>query len=74
LKWVGTGLNEKGIDSVTGNVVFSVDERYFRPTEVNHLLGDATLARTKLGWVPMYNFKEIVYEMMNYDLGETKQW
>lgn len=69
LVWEGEGLSEKGIDKVTGNVVFSVDEKYFRPTEVKSLLGDASLARKELGWEPQYNFDELVYEMMNAELG-----
>lgn len=68
IKWVGEGLNEIGIDTNTGDVVVSVDSKYFRPTEVATLLGDSTKARTVLGWQPKYSFDELVKEMCEYEL------
>src|ERR1700755_2682291 len=56
LEWRGAGLDEQGVDTANGRVVVWVDPRYFRPTEVESLLGDATRARTKLGWQPQISF------------------
>jgi len=67
IEWVGTGIDEKGLDS-TGKVVVSVDPRYFRPAEVDSLLGDATKARKKLGWAPKIGFNDLVREMVREDL------
>jgi GDPmannose 4,6-dehydratase len=67
IRWEGKGLDEKGYD-VSGRCVVSVDPRYFRPTEVDSLLGDASKARTKLGWVPKITFEELVREMVREDL------
>ena len=65
--WEGKGVNEKGFDS-EGRCVVAVDPRYFRPTEVDTLLGDATKAREKLGWAPKISFVEMVREMVQEDL------
>ncbi|WP_323004581.1 GDP-mannose 4,6-dehydratase [Denitromonas sp.] len=67
VRWEGGGLDEKGYDS-NGNCVVSVDPRYFRPTEVETLLGDAAKAREKLGWQPKTTFEELVKEMVREDL------
>ena len=67
IKWRGRGANEKGLDA-NGRCVVAVDARYFRPTEVESLLGDATKARKKLGWKPKIRFAELVAEMMREDL------
>ena len=64
----GEGLYEKVIDRNTGKVIVEVDPRYFRPTEVETLLGDASKAREKLGWTPKISFEEMVQEMMQTDL------
>jgi len=64
----GTGIDEKGIDKATGKVLIEVDARYFRPAEVQRLLGDATKARTVLGWKPTYTLEEMVKEMMEEDI------
>jgi len=64
--WKGEGLNEKGF-SDTGQCIIAIDSRYFRPTEVESLLGDPTKARQKLGWVPRITFKELVAEMVQED-------
>jgi len=68
IRWEGTGVNEKGIDAETGQTLVEVDPRYFRPTEVDLLLGDATKAKEKLGWEPRTSFKQLVREMVQEDL------
>ena len=65
--WRGSGVGEKGYDA-SGNCIVQVDPRYFRPTEVETLLGDATKAREKLGWTPKITFAELVAEMVREDL------
>lgn len=67
ITWKGEGVDEKGFDA-KGNCIVAVDPRYFRPTEVETLLGDATKAREKLGWVPKISFNALVSEMMREDL------
>lgn len=67
IRWEGTGVEEKGYD-ITGRCIVSVDPGYFRPTEVETLLGDASKAKTKLGWVPRTSFQELVQEMVREDL------
>ena len=69
----GHGIDEIGIDRVTGKTVMRVDPRYFRPAEVETLLGDATKAREKLGWTPKITFDELVTEMVEHDLDEAKR-
>ena len=71
--WEGEGMNEKGYESETGKLIVAVDSRYFRPTEVETLLGDPTKAKEKLGWEPQINFKEMVYEMMENDINIAKR-
>lgn len=66
INWKGNGVDEKGYDE-KGNCVVAVDPRYFRPTEVETLLGDATKAKQKLGWVPKITFNELVKEMVQAD-------
>ena len=73
LCWEGKGLNEKGIDKKTGNVLIEIDEKYFRPSEVDSLVGDSSKAQNDLGWIPNEtSFEELVKIMMDYDLGKTK--
>jgi GDPmannose 4,6-dehydratase len=67
LEWQGSGVDEKGIDISTGNTIIQVDPRYFRPTEVDHLCGDASKAKEKLGWEPKITFKELVKDMVSSD-------
>jgi len=67
IRWEGAGLEEKGYDS-SDNCIVSVDPRYFRPSEVETLLGDSTKARTKLGWTPKISFEQLVSEMVTQDL------
>jgi len=68
IEWQGDGVDEVGIDAVTGRKLVRVDPRYFRPTEVETLLGDATKARHKLGWSAEVSFSELVAEMVESDL------
>ena len=72
LSWTGEGLNEKGHDA-NGRCMVSVDPRYFRPAEVETLLGDATKAREKLGWIPQVGFDELVREMVEADLAAARR-
>jgi GDPmannose 4,6-dehydratase len=89
VRWEGSGLEEQGIvEQVeqreksafdasihvkSGDVIVRVDPRYFRPTEVETLLGDATKAKEKLGWVPKITFKELVAEMIHHDMDEARR-
>jgi GDPmannose 4,6-dehydratase len=68
LRWEGTGVEEKGYDAKTGALLVEVDPRYFRPTEVETLLGDSTKAKEKLGWVPEISLDDMVAEMVRGDL------
>jgi GDPmannose 4,6-dehydratase len=68
IEWRGEGAEEKGIDQASGRTLVEVDTRYFRPTEVETLLGDATKARTQLGWKPELTFEGLVKEMVEEDL------
>jgi GDPmannose 4,6-dehydratase len=72
ISWKGTGANEKGYDA-RGRCIVAIDKRYFRPAEVDTLLGDATKARTKLGWRPKVRFSELVAEMARLDLQEAER-
>jgi GDPmannose 4,6-dehydratase len=73
IEWRGEGVDEVGIDAATGRKVVRVDPRYFRPTEVETLLGDAGKARQKLGWSAEVTFPELVAEMVESDLGLAKR-
>lgn len=68
LEWRGTGADEIGIDTTTGHTVVRVDPRYFRPSEVDRLLGDPSKAKTKLGWEPTVKFEALVTLMVEGDL------
>lgn len=68
IRWEGSGVDEKGYDAETGKCIVAVDPRYFRPTEVETLLGDATKAKVSLGWTPQVGFRELVAEMVREDL------
>jgi len=67
IKWKGSGLDEIGYDENTGRELIFISEKYFRPAEVEELLGDSTRARTELEWVPQYSFDELVQEMVDED-------
>jgi GDPmannose 4,6-dehydratase len=73
IEWHGDGLEERGIDARSGRTVFKIDPRYFRPTEVATLRGDASKARDKLGWKPETSFQTLVTEMVNEDLELAKR-
>ena len=68
IAWQGTGVDEKGLDEKTGELRVAIDTRYFRPTEVDFLQGDASKARAKLGWAPKTSFAELVRMMVTEDL------
>ena len=72
LNWEGSGVNERAFN-IDGKVVVKVDPKYFRPTEVETLLGDATKARKKLGWSPKTSFENLVREMVAEDLNSSKR-
>ena len=68
LKWQGTGVDEVGLDIDTNRILVTVDTRYYRPAEVEHLLGDSSLAQQELGWKPKTDLNQLVKIMMDYDL------
>lgn len=72
IRWEGEGVNEKGIDAETGKVLVEVSPEFFRPAEVDLLLGDPTKAKEKLGWNPRKtSFDELVRRMVEHDLGQN---
>ena len=73
INWKGKGEEEKGYDSDTGNLIVSVDPRYYRPTEVESLLGDASKAKEKLGWEPKTTLEELIHEMMENDINIARR-
>jgi len=73
IRWEGSGVDEKGFDTETGECIVAVDPRYFRPTEVETLLGDPSKAKEKLGWEPKITFEELVMEMVEEDLQLAKR-
>jgi GDPmannose 4,6-dehydratase len=68
IEWRGSGVEEIGMDAKSNQPLVSVDPRYFRPTEVDSLLGDASKARARLGWTPQTSFDSLVKEMVAADL------
>ena len=72
IRWEGENENEKGFDQASGKCIVAVDPRYFRPTEVETLLGDASKARQKLGWTPKITFAELVSEMTRVDMQQAE--
>lgn len=73
IRWAGEGIDETGTDEATGTVIVRVDPRYFRPTEVETLLGDPTKAREELGWEPRITFEALVSEMVREDLKSAER-
>jgi GDPmannose 4,6-dehydratase len=73
IKWKGKGINEVGINAKTNNIIVRIDKKYFRPTEVETLLGDSTKAKEKLNWTPKISFVELVKEMVKSDLEEAER-
>ena len=72
IQWQGTGMDEKGIDRNTGKTIVAIDDRYFRPAEVDLLLGDASKAEQALGWKPQTKFSDLVRIMMEAELSTTQ--
>ena len=73
IEWRGTGVDEEGVDATTGRVLVKVDKQYFRPTEIDTMLGDASKAKEQLGWRPTTGFEDLVREMLNHDLALMKK-
>ena len=73
IQWKGDGISERGVNMANGKTIVAVDPRYFRPTEVETLLGDPTKAKEKLGWVPETTFEELISDMVQADLEEAKR-
>ena len=71
--WEGQGKDEIGRRADTGDIVIRIDPRYYRPTEVDELLGDISKARRELGWYPKTSLEELVEEMIKYDLNEARK-
>ncbi len=72
--WSGEGLEEKGHDKKTGKLLVEIDPKYFRPAEVDLLLGDASKAKTKLGWEPTIKFKELIKEIVKSDYEQMQKF
>jgi GDPmannose 4,6-dehydratase len=72
IRWQGVGVGERGFDG-SGNCIVQIDPRYFRPTEVDGLLGDSSKAREKLGWTPRTSFDDLVSEMVREDLRSAER-
>ena len=73
IRWQGAGVDEQGVDAATGRVLVKVDPRYYRPTEVELLLGDPTKAKTKLGWQAEVSLRELVAMMVREDMQQAKR-
>jgi len=73
VKWEGEGVEEKGIDKSTGKVLVEIDPKYFRPTEVDLLIGDPTKAKQNLGWVPKHDLASLVKDMVQADVNLFKR-
>ena len=71
IKWRGEGINEVGFDEITGKELINVSPKYFRPAEVDELLGDSSKARVELGWKPTITFNELIEEMVYHDCGHV---
>lgn len=73
LEWHGAAAEERGVDSATGKTLVEIDPRYYRPTEVDLLVGDASKARDKLGWQALTSFEELVTRMVDHDLESARR-
>jgi GDPmannose 4,6-dehydratase len=71
IEWKGKAVDEKGYDASTGKCIISIDPKFYRPAEVNSLLGDPSKAKQKLGWSPTISFKELVSEMAQHDMNQA---
>ena len=72
IDWYGKGIEEIGKNRKTGETLVKVDERYFRPSEVDYLRGDFSKAKKELGWKPKISFKKLVEEMVDYEINTLK--
>jgi GDPmannose 4,6-dehydratase len=73
IEWRGKGVDETGVDGKSGKTILRIDPVYFRPTEADLLVGDASKAREKLGWKPKTPFAQLVKEMVASDLAEARR-
>jgi GDPmannose 4,6-dehydratase len=73
LVWKGEGLHERGVDEKTGKTIVTIDPRFFRPAEVDILIGDASKARRELGWKPTVGFQELARIMAEADMKSVKR-
>jgi GDPmannose 4,6-dehydratase len=73
IQWSGKGIDEKGIDAKTGAIMVEIDPKYFRPAEVELLIGDPSKAMKKLGWKPRVQLPELIKMMVESDLKEAEQ-
>jgi GDPmannose 4,6-dehydratase len=73
LRWEGSGINEKGIDSKTGNTLVEIDPKYFRPAEVELLIGDSSKAISRLGWKPKVCLSELIKMMVSHDIKRAEK-
>ncbi len=73
LRWEGSGADERGVDTGTGKILVQVDPRYYRPAEVDILIGDASKARERLGWKPKVGLDELVSMMVASDIKDTRR-
>lgn len=72
IEWKGSGVNEVGINAITGKEIINIDPYYFRPTEVDILLGDYSKAKRQFGWEPKTSFDQLIKKMMDFELSGTK--
>ena len=72
IEWSGTGINEVGKNAKSGKIIISIDPVYFRPTEVDLLVGDYSKAKEKLGWSPKFNLEQLISDMIKSDLKAAK--
>ena len=73
IEWKGKGIDEKGINVANGKTIVEVDAKYFRPAEVDLLVGDASKAKQKMGWVPKHSIEDLVKEMVASDVNLFKK-
>jgi GDPmannose 4,6-dehydratase len=73
IRWEGKDIDEKGIDSKNGNILVEIDPRYFRPAEVDLLIGDPSKARARLGWEPKVQLAELIKMMVAHDITLAKE-
>jgi len=74
IEWIGDGIDEKGYDKKTGQLLIEIDPKYFRPSEVDFLLGDATKAKEILGWEPKIHFNELIIDILKGDIEQYEKF